>query len=459
MVLNSAFGGFKCRLYKRNNSLNKLAEASTSLLHPLGRYRCSSVVFARAPSYPTSRAPTSPQRNPLPPPPLPLRPTASEDDVMLPRSLLIDKEVITRTTGRRLGYVHEVYVDPSRLEVVSLYLRMSSNPIGAAIEEIVDHVWLKSLRQVGDVVLVHDESALLDPSANEGDGYYRVIRSEVQTEDGVSLGKVRDFVFNPDDGAISSIKFDALGIPSLPQGLLSCSSLAWQDIVAVGPTRVIVKRGAEYRMVKESEGWLTEYVTPLVDILTSVEDDGSQNYRSDPAYAEWYAQHGTAYEQYHNKAIPKPVYEPPPPPQQQRTSRRQPPPRALPSPQSVPFKEAVRSDPVQQRRQRVPVGGLMGSGQPQYQQQRQMKQMPYQQQQQAYGRSPSSASRPPSSQKSRQEIPQNGIPIIDRTPPPPYRKRDADGNYGERQLPSRKPPPASNPKVIEPDVIMPGDTD
>ena len=35
----------------------------------------------------------------------------------------MDKEIITRTSGKRLGYIDDLYVDPVSLEVTSLYLR------------------------------------------------------------------------------------------------------------------------------------------------------------------------------------------------------------------------------------------------------------------------------------------------------------------------------------------------
>lgn len=104
---------------------------------------------------PASAAPPQqPARRGSPPSPV---------DVFLPRSLLVDKEVITRTSGKRLGYITQLYVDPVQLEVVSVYLRPGVTSLGAGPS--TEHVLLSSLRQIGDVVLVHDESALLDPPA------------------------------------------------------------------------------------------------------------------------------------------------------------------------------------------------------------------------------------------------------------------------------------------------------
>jgi sporulation protein YlmC with PRC-barrel domain len=414
----------------------------------------------------------------------------------------MDKEVITRTTGRRLGYIQELYVDPSRLEVVSLYLRPSSNPIAAIAE---DHVMLSSLRQVGDVVLVHDESALLDPPADETYGFYRVVGCEVETEDGTVLGRVRDYVFNPDSGAISSIKYDALGIPSIPQSLLSCSSLSWQDVVAVGPSKVIVRRGSEFRAVKENDGWLAEYVAPLVRIITMSGDTTPNNgggglgggggfggfssgYRSDPAYAEWYARHAEEYERYYGQTLPKPIMTAnemqavnrPSSSRKPSTKQRQPQQAraALPPPRSVSYGQVLQQQQQQQQQQRVaeqvPIGGSSSYNTNSYQQQ---QQRPSQMQfngggsgavdpplssRQRASPPPSQQRRPspqPQQQQQQQSIPQNGIPIIG--PTSPSARRDADGNYGSSGN-SRPPPPSvveqqlRRKRVVEPDVVIPG---
>jgi len=233
--------------------------------------------------------------------------------LLLPRSILMDKEVITRTSGKRLGYIDDVYVDPIDLEVTTLYLRqnVSSISLGSTSRE---HISLSSLRQIGDVVLVHDESSLMDPPGDESMGFVKIVGSEVQTEDGLTLGRVRDFLFNPDSGQIASIRYDALGIPSIPQELLGCSRLDERDIIAVGPSRTIVRRGADKRAVKESEGWVSEYVTSFINLIAGmdIEDlnttNNGENYRADPAYAAWYQKHAKDYEIYYNQKLPEPIF-------------------------------------------------------------------------------------------------------------------------------------------------------
>lgn len=233
-------------------------------------------------------------------------------DLQLPRSVLMDKQVVTRTSGKRLGYIDDIFVDPVSLEVKTLYLRqnISSLSIGSSSRE---HVSLSSLRQIGDVVLVHDESALWDPPGDESLGFVKMVGSEVQTEDGLTLGRVRDFLFNPDSGQISSIRYDALGLPSIPQELLGCSRLDERDIVAIGPSRTIVRRGSEKRAVKENDGWVAEYVTSFINLIAGMDIEDldtstkGENYRADPAYAAWYKIHAKDYEMYYNQKLPEPI--------------------------------------------------------------------------------------------------------------------------------------------------------
>ncbi|KAL6783667.1 hypothetical protein ACKKBF_B05365 [Auxenochlorella protothecoides x Auxenochlorella symbiontica] len=267
------------------------------------------------------------------------------------RSQLMDKEVVTRTSGRRLGYVHQLTVDPARLEVAALYLRTSPTGLGA---QATDHVLLYSLRQIGDVILVHDESALLDPPADEAAGYCKLVGAELVSESGVKLGKVRDYAFDPDSGAISSLKFDVLGLPSIPQALLPCSALRWEEVVAVAPQRIVVRRGAEARAVQENDGWLAEGMGMLLGILGGLGEEAEAGpgerrageadaYRSDPAYREWYARHGRDYSRYYGLDLPVPLEaaQRPLPRRDAAPRRAVPPQRALPAPQTPSYAEAL----------------------------------------------------------------------------------------------------------------------
>ena len=97
-------------------------------------------------------------------------------------------QVIARTSGKQLGYVAQLYVDPQRMEVVSLDLRSDWVSLSRSADS---SIMLSALRQIGDVVLVHDESAANDSFAMAaGWGAIKLIGMAVETEDGQWLGKV-----------------------------------------------------------------------------------------------------------------------------------------------------------------------------------------------------------------------------------------------------------------------------
>jgi len=97
-------------------------------------------------------------------------------------------QVIARTSGKQLGYVAQLYVDPQRMAVVSLDLRSEWISLSRSADSSIT---LSALRQIGDVVLVHDETAVNDSTALAASwGAVKLIGMAVETEDGTHLGKV-----------------------------------------------------------------------------------------------------------------------------------------------------------------------------------------------------------------------------------------------------------------------------
>jgi sporulation protein YlmC with PRC-barrel domain len=66
------------------------------------------------------------------------------------RSDLLGTQVITRTTGKRLGVISQLWVDVDRQEVVALSIRPN------LFYGTPQPMMLSSIRQVGDVILVDD---------------------------------------------------------------------------------------------------------------------------------------------------------------------------------------------------------------------------------------------------------------------------------------------------------------
>jgi hypothetical protein len=143
----------------------------------------------------TAAEPPNTTRPDRPPPPSPIHPTPAPPQVL-------NKQVITRTSGRALGSLCACWMDPSRREVVSFDLddrRAASSGAGAAASGLsravagaqrVGNLPLAALRQIGDVVLVHDEQGLYEQDLDGRLGFVSPVGMEVRTAAGDFLGKV-----------------------------------------------------------------------------------------------------------------------------------------------------------------------------------------------------------------------------------------------------------------------------
>jgi sporulation protein YlmC with PRC-barrel domain len=165
------------------------------------------------------------------------------------RSDILNTQVVTMDTAKRLGIVKELLVDVDRREVVALGLR--DNLLSMA--GMPKFMFLSSIRRIGDTILVDDEDVIEDVDV---DAYSRLINSEVITETGELLGRVRDFKFNIEDAKVSSLIIASIGLPQIPDQVLSTYELPIDEIVSSGPNRLIVFEGAEERLVQLTVGVL-----------------------------------------------------------------------------------------------------------------------------------------------------------------------------------------------------------
>jgi sporulation protein YlmC with PRC-barrel domain len=166
------------------------------------------------------------------------------------RSDLIDTQVIAKDTGKRLGIVKEILVDIDSREVVALGLR---DGFLAAPGGLVKYMLINSIEKMGDVILVPSDDAIedIDPEA-----YTNLINCEVVTETGDILGKVRGFKFNCEDGQLTSIIIAAIGLPWMPDRVISTYEFGINEVVSSGPTRLMVFEGCEERLEQLSVGFL-----------------------------------------------------------------------------------------------------------------------------------------------------------------------------------------------------------
>lgn len=165
------------------------------------------------------------------------------------RSDILNTQVITRDNAKRLGVVKELLVDIDRREVVAIGLR--DNLI--SIAGMPRYMLLSNIRQMGDAILVEDEDVVEDIDV---DAYSSLINSEVITETGEMLGRVRGFKFNVEDGKVSSLILATLGLPQIPDQVVSTYELPIDEIVSSGPNRLIVFEGAQERLIQLTVGIL-----------------------------------------------------------------------------------------------------------------------------------------------------------------------------------------------------------
>lgn len=165
------------------------------------------------------------------------------------RSEFINTQVITRNTGKKLGVVKEILVDIDRREVVALGLRDNA----LSLSGMPQYMYLSSVCQTGDVILVENED-VFEPV--DIDAYSPLVRSDVITETGEPLGKVRDFQFNIENGKVISITIASIGLPQIPEQLLSTYELSMDEVVSSGPNRLIVFEGSEERLTQITVGLL-----------------------------------------------------------------------------------------------------------------------------------------------------------------------------------------------------------
>ncbi len=166
------------------------------------------------------------------------------------RADLINTQVIAKDTGKRLGIVKDLLVDIDSREVVALGMR---DGLLAAPGGLVKYMYLSSAEKMGDVILVPTDDAIedLDP-----ENYSNLINCEVITETGDMLGKVRGFKFSTDDGKLTSIIIAAIGLPLIPDNVISTYEFSIDEVVSSGPNRLIVFEGSEERLEQLSVGFL-----------------------------------------------------------------------------------------------------------------------------------------------------------------------------------------------------------
>ncbi|KAH7425539.1 hypothetical protein KP509_11G059600 [Ceratopteris richardii] len=164
----------------------------------------------------------------------------------LKRSNIIAKQVISQSSARIIGFVSQLWISVKLFSVVALEVRPS------LLSGDVDKVFLADICQIGDVVLVNDESALENEiTALDCE---TLVGYDVITEKGNGIGKIRDFSFDIQDGKLNFLEFDSIGFSLVPSSLISTYRLNVEDVIEVLPDYVVVKMGAESRIRRLTKG-------------------------------------------------------------------------------------------------------------------------------------------------------------------------------------------------------------
>ncbi|XP_064935951.1 uncharacterized protein LOC135587981 isoform X2 [Musa acuminata AAA Group] len=150
---------------------------------------------------------------------------------IMKRSNLLAKQVISVQSAQSLGFVSQLWVDTRSWMVVLVEVR--PNLLSGEMEKFL----LEDVRQVGDVVLVEDES---------------VMENELKMTGLETL--VRGYTFNINSGAVESLELDSFGWSIIPSSLVSTYCLLIDDVLQVVSDTVVVHQDAISRVQRLTKG-------------------------------------------------------------------------------------------------------------------------------------------------------------------------------------------------------------
>ncbi|EXB74400.1 hypothetical protein L484_004219 [Morus notabilis] len=174
------------------------------------------------------------------------------------RSSLLAKQVISIRSALSLGFVSQLWVDTTSWVV--LFLEVRPNLLSGECERFL----LEDVSQVGDVVLVEDETVI----ENEFKmiGLETLVGYKVVTPSRRNIGKVRGYTFNVNSGAIESLELDSFGISIIPSSLVSTYALLVEDVLEVLSDAIVVHEAAASRIQRLTKLVLTNLVSEHLDL-------------------------------------------------------------------------------------------------------------------------------------------------------------------------------------------------
>ncbi|KAL4557757.1 hypothetical protein LXL04_035945 [Taraxacum kok-saghyz] len=192
---------------------------------------------------------------------------------LMKRSNVIAKQVISIQSALSLGFISQLWVDTNTWMVVIVEVR--PNLLSGEQERF----FLEDTRQVGDVVLVEDETVM--DNELKMVGLETLVGYNVVTPNRRDIGKVRGYTFNINSGAIESLELDSFGISIIPSSLVSTYALLVEDVLEVVSDTVVVHEAAASRIQRLTKGfWGGQRVGYSMEDLDDYSDfEGQSEYR------------------------------------------------------------------------------------------------------------------------------------------------------------------------------------
>ncbi|MED6172677.1 hypothetical protein PIB30_052255 [Stylosanthes scabra] len=184
------------------------------------------------------------------------------------RSNLLAKQVISIRSALSLGFVTQLWVDTNSWMV--LFVEVRPNLLSGDADKFL----LEDISQVGDVVLVPDETVIENEFKMVG--LETLVGYKVVTPSQRNIGKVRGYTFSLNSGAVEELELDSFGLSIIPSSLVSTYSLLVEDVLEVVSDAVVVHEAAASRIQRLSKGFLGNQ-------NVGVSMDDYEDYQSEPS--------------------------------------------------------------------------------------------------------------------------------------------------------------------------------
>ncbi|MGK7913839.1 MAG: PRC-barrel domain-containing protein [Synechococcus sp.] len=169
------------------------------------------------------------------------------------RFRVLGSPVIDQATAAQIGIVSSVWVDLEAQRVVALSVRDSAFDRVDRTMELSDRITIGR-----DAILVQSDDVFEDFDLS---GLVRAIGTDVVTETGTRLGRVKDFMFDPITGEIADVHISSLGVPLVPAFLSNTYGMKSDRVVSVG---------GDIIAADETEAELFEVSTSVITKLIGV---------------------------------------------------------------------------------------------------------------------------------------------------------------------------------------------